>query len=413
MSHEESHDDKPGLGLFEGFGIELEYMIVDAETFDVRPIADRALVEDGAIVSELERGAIAWSNELVSHVIELKTNGPAPTLDGLDALFQQSLVDLSAILEPHGARLLPTAMHPWMRPLEDTVLWPHDYSDVYEAFDRIFGCKGHGWSNLQSMHVNLPYRGDDELRRLHDAIRVVLPLLPALAASSPFVEGAATDLLDNRLEHYRHNCRRLPAVTGHVVPEQVNGEADYRRKVLGAIAEAIAPHDPDGILDPEWVNARGAIVRFVRDSIEIRVIDVQEHPAADLAIAGLVVATLRALIDGRFDDPGELASLPETTLERILLSAIRDADEAVVDEPALLRCFGLPERAHSMADIWRHLAAETLDDARRSTPALATILDRGPLARRMRRAVGDEPGALRALARELADCLHAGRPFLP
>lgn len=406
-------EDKPNLGLFEGFGIELEYMIVDAETFDVRPIADRALVEDGEIVSELERGAIAWSNELVSHVIELKTNGPAPTLDGLDARFQRSVVDLDDVLEPHGARLLPTAMHPWMNPLVDTVLWPHDHSEVYEAFDRIFSCKGHGWSNLQSMHINLPYRGGDELTRLHDAIRVVLPLLPALAASSPFVEGAPTGLLDNRLEHYRHNCRRLPAVTGHVVPERVEGEAAYRRVVLGAIAEAIAPHDPDGILDPEWVNARGAIVRFVRDSIEIRVIDVQEHPAADLAIAGLVVATLRALIGGRLSDPRDLALLHETTLERILLSAMADADRAVVDEPALLRCFGLPERPHAMGDIWRHLAAETLGDEPRSAPALTTILDRGPLARRMADVLGDDPGALRALARELADCLHAGRPFLP
>ncbi len=356
--NDDATDPKPNLGLFEGFGIELEYMIVDAETFDVRPIADRALVENGEIVSELERGPIAWSNELVSHVIELKTNGPAATLDGLDALFQASVVDLDAVLALHGARLLPTAMHPWMNPLTDTVLWPHDYSDVYEAFDRIFGCKGHGWSNLQSMHINLPYRGDDELRRLHDAIRIVLPLLPALAASSPFVEGAPTALLDNRLEHYRNNCRRLPAVTGHVVPERVDGEASYRRVVLGAIAEAIAPHDPDDILDPEWVNARGAIVRFVRDSIEIRVIDVQEHPAADLAIAGLVVATLRALIEGRLSDPSEL-SLHETVLEQVFLTAIRDADRAIVDEPALLRCFGLPERPVPMADVWRHLAAST------------------------------------------------------
>ena len=31
---------KTPLHLFEGYGLELEYMIVDRETFEVRPIAD-------------------------------------------------------------------------------------------------------------------------------------------------------------------------------------------------------------------------------------------------------------------------------------------------------------------------------------------------------------------------------------
>ena len=31
------------LGLFEGWGIELEYMIVDRATLDVRPIGDQLL----------------------------------------------------------------------------------------------------------------------------------------------------------------------------------------------------------------------------------------------------------------------------------------------------------------------------------------------------------------------------------
>jgi hypothetical protein len=48
------------LGLFEGFGIELEYMIVDAGTLDVRPIADRLIeAEYGSVRSEIERGSLA------------------------------------------------------------------------------------------------------------------------------------------------------------------------------------------------------------------------------------------------------------------------------------------------------------------------------------------------------------------
>ncbi len=75
---------KTPLHLFEGFGVELEYMIVDQGSLAVQAIADR-LLEDaaGEIVSDVEFDRIAWSNELALHVIELKTNGPAPSLAGL------------------------------------------------------------------------------------------------------------------------------------------------------------------------------------------------------------------------------------------------------------------------------------------------------------------------------------------
>jgi len=39
------------------------------------------------------------------------------------------------------------------------------------------------------------------------------------------------------------------------------------------------------VLQNEWLNSRGAIARFERDTIEIRVLDSQETPAAELAIA--------------------------------------------------------------------------------------------------------------------------------
>src|SRR5690606_22899704 len=102
------------------------------------------------------------------------------------------------------------AMHPLMRPAE-AVLWAHEYSEVYAAFDRIFNCHGHGWSNLQSVHLNLPFADDAEFARLHAAIRLVLPLLPALAASSPFVEGRASGLPVSRMAFDHGNSAKLPA----------------------------------------------------------------------------------------------------------------------------------------------------------------------------------------------------------
>jgi gamma-glutamyl:cysteine ligase YbdK (ATP-grasp superfamily) len=108
-----------------------------------------------------------------------------------------------------------------MDPLRETKLWPHQNNEIYQAFDRIFDCRGHGWSNLQSCHINFPFETEEEFGRLHAAIRLVLPLLPALAASSPYKEGVRGEDLDTRLATYRTNCARVPLVTGNVIPEQV------------------------------------------------------------------------------------------------------------------------------------------------------------------------------------------------
>ncbi|MBC7792496.1 MAG: glutamate--cysteine ligase, partial [Clostridia bacterium] len=279
------------LHLFEGFGVELEYMVVSAQGLDVHPVVDELFKQyAGTYVSDIERGALVWSNELVTHVVELKTNGPAQKLDDLAAAFQRDIEEIGRTLAGMGARLLPGGAHPWMDPLKETKLWQHDNDVTYAAFDRIFGCKGHGWSNLQSAHLNLPFAGDDEFGRLHAAIRLVLPLLSALSASSPFLDGRRGPALDQRLAVYRTNSKRIPSVCGRVVPEPVYTRADYEERLLSRIYADIAPLDQDGILQDEFLNARGAIARFGRGSIEIRVLDTQECPKADMAIIALTVA---------------------------------------------------------------------------------------------------------------------------
>ena len=76
------------LGLFDAYGVELEYMLVDAETLDVAPTADELLeAAAGEHTDEFENGPIAWNNELALHVIEFKCNGPRPSLAGLATTF--------------------------------------------------------------------------------------------------------------------------------------------------------------------------------------------------------------------------------------------------------------------------------------------------------------------------------------
>jgi glutamate---cysteine ligase / carboxylate-amine ligase len=407
------------LGLFGGVGVELEYMIVRSDDLSVFPVSDRILGRfHGSVESEIRRGKLNWSNELVLHVIELKTHGPVRRLEGLPDVFQKDVTEINGFLDSEGGRLLPGAMHPWMDPLRETRIWPHGYSEVYASYDRIFGCSGHGWANLQSMHLNLPFSDDGEFGRLHAAIRLILPLLPALAASSPVVEGRSTGLLDNRIEYYRHNQVRVPSLTGAVIPEPVYSEAEYRREILERLYRDIAPLDEAGCLQDEWLNSRGAIARFDRHAIEIRLIDVQECPLADLAIAAATTGALRLLASG---DPSECEArraFPTDALSELLLKTIRDGERARIPDVTYQLALGLtPDASATAGAIWGRLLdrmACGFLDPQWHRP-LRTVLERGPLARRILRAIGDDfsRSGIESVYRRLADCLAEGRLFDP
>jgi len=406
------------LHLFEAFGIELEYMIVDARSLNVRPISDHVLRdEQGEPVSEMERGEISWSNELTHHVIEIKTNGPAKSLAPLAGLFQQSVEQINAQLVSAGAHLLPTAMHPWMDPGREMQLWPHEFHTVYEAFDKIFDCRGHGWANLQSTHINLPFAGDEEFGRLHAAIRLILPLLPALAASSPVVEGKRTGRMDSRMDVYRKNSKGVASIAGRVIPEQVFDQATYDREIFQRIFRDIAPYDPEEVLRDEFLNARGAIARFSRGAIEIRVIDVQECPQADVAIAALTIAVLKLLVQETWTSWTEQQSLTIDDLEPAFLCAIDDAGEGCVNQQIFLRQLGLNTPSMSLNDIWQHLYEEVCQHdstfASQYGSVLEIILGEGCLAKRILKSIDDrnDPQTLLETYRSLADCLAQGCMF--
>ncbi|GIW74820.1 MAG: glutamate--cysteine ligase [Phycisphaerales bacterium] len=408
------------LGLFEGFGIELEYMIVDAQTLDVRPVADAlfeaidpAGVRAGEACPDGPDGLVCWSNELAMHVLEMKTARPAGTLDGLAEAFQRHVRIANDALGSLGCCLLPGGAHPWMDPMSETVLWPHEYTEVYRTYDAIFGCQGHGWSNLQSTHVNLPFADDEQFGRLHAAIRLVLPLLPGLAASSPYVDGRAAACADQRLEFYRTNALRVPMMTALVVPEAVFTIEGYRRQILGALYEQLAPLDPAGVLRHEFANARGAIARFDRGAIEIRLLDIQECPAADLAIVRLIVEAVRAHVQERWIDSSAQRAVGVEPLHAQLLACIRDAEAATIDQGAILEAFGVTDGPLPCGALWRRLAEQLLPADHPDRAVLDRILSAGTLATRLRRAAGPSPSRQRlaSVYAELARCLAQGCLF--
>ncbi len=415
------------LGLFEGVGVEIEYMIVDARSLDVLPKSDHVIYSVAReYTSEVERDALAWSNELVLHVLEIKTNGPAASLNGLDSAIMEDVGEIETILESEGGRLMPGAAHPWMDPARETRLWPHEDNEIYAAFDRIFGCTGHGWSNLQCTHLNLPFDGDAEFGRLHAAIRLLLPIIPALAASSPILDGRLTGLMDTRLFCYRENQKKIPSITGELIPEPVYTQRDYEEQILGPMYDDIARYDRDEILKNEWLNARGAIARFDRSAIEIRIIDVQECPSADIAILHAITCVLRAVVSERWQPLERQKRAVTGMLNSILVATTHTAEAAMIRDRDYLEAFGIHAKEASARDVWHHLMETVI--ARESgltdawSRALSTVLNEGPLARRIVRAVaGNEPSLaarlalngddLREVYSRLCDCLKENRMF--
>jgi len=405
------------FSLFERFGVELEYMIVRRGDLRIAPWSDRVLLgPDGKPVSDIERGNVTWSNELTAHVIELKTTDPVASLEGYAEAFASEIGELNRQLASHDAMLLPTAMHPLMRP-EESVLWSHDNNDIYAAFDRIFDCRGHGWSNLQSVHLNLPFANDDEFARLHAAIRLVLPLLPALAASSPVVEGEVTGFADNRLAYYRNNSAKIPELCGRVIPEPVYSEADYHRAIFEPIGRALAPHDPDGVLESVFSNSRGAIARFDRGSIEIRLLDLQECPAADLAIVRTIVALLRELVAETQLPLADQQTATVDELASVFNACVEQGDSTNIEIPILHRAFGWKgSNVPTAHELWRTAIIRLNPVRDASLPeqtALQTYLAQGSLSRRITTALGSSPTleSITALYRKLAEGAAENRVF--
>lgn len=181
-------------------------------------------------------------------------------------------------------------MHPLLT-LDQTTYWDHDEQDYYQAYDRLFGIRQHGWLNIK-LQINIPYKDEQELVGMFNKIRSLMPYLVAVTASSPFVEGQVQFL-------YGQPAGVLPKKSGSNppdLPECDSREAGGNKRLcrdqpqyLSGIEKAAC----SDTLPREWVNSRGEIVRFTRRCLEIKAIDEQECLHSDMAICAFIMALLR------------------------------------------------------------------------------------------------------------------------
>lgn len=403
------------LPAFSAFGIELEYMLVDRRTLDIRPMADR-LLEEACHAHKNE--LIDCSNELVLHVVEIKNPSPGP-LAALAAGFQQQIERLNTHLAPVNACLMPTGMHPWMDPVQETVLWPHDDQAIYATYHQLFDCYRHPWANVQSMHINLPFASDAEFEKLLAAVRLLLPILPAIAASSPLADGRLTGFMDYRMQVYPEQSPAQPTIVGSLIPEVVRTRAEHESCVLAPMYKAIEALDPLQRLRHEWLNARGAIPRFDRHAIEIRVMDTQECPQADIALAALVIDLAHLLYQNAFASLQTQQDFSTERLSRILAACTRDAEQAVIDDARYLSILGYRGERCTAQALWQHLGERLQSHNAQHLGLWQThlqlTLEQGPLARRIVRALGGggSRAALYKVYARLVQTLADGKAFIP
>lgn len=314
-------------------GTEHEYSINDKDWRPL-PISDEIIRRlSGEITDEIKFGDIAVSKELQKHAIELIPSRPG-SLSFLEENLYGGLRNLYSALNCEY-KFLGLGMHPLLT-LDQTAYWNYNEQEYYEAYDRLFNIKQHGWLNIQALQVNIPYVNKEKLVPMFNKMRSLIPYLVAVSASSPFVEGKLTSNMDNRLAYYRENQRKMPQICNSILPEKLTSVDDYV-KINSCIFDELRRCGAD-ILCHEWVNSRGVIVRFSRRCLELKAVDEQECLHSDMAISAFLLALLRSDLSLE-DDESSLRAMLEDAIkygtERMrpeLQKVYRSAFEAATDE---------------------------------------------------------------------------------
>jgi len=400
---------------FEVAGIELEYPIVD-QNLDVARLVEPAFrILAGRGTSDIDLGAVAFSNEFADHVFEIKTAEPVASMIEAEQMLFEGLQRFNAVLrDEFDARLLPTGMHPWFDP-QDARLWTRSGLRIYTTYARLFDVRTHGWMNVQASHINLPFGDETETVAMLTAAALLIPYLPAIAATTPAFDGSLQHYTDSRLYWLTRHQARIPESMGHIVPEYVSSFSEYRRTILQPMYDALDRLRDAGAIRHEFFNTRSAILRFSRKALEVRALDTQECVKVDTAFAAFVRAALRDLT-GRVLS-GEVEPPRHEILVEDFQRTIQDGSVAIVNAPHV----DVPGERNAAAVITELLKRARPHAAEGEQPyfdLLERIAASGSLSERIRAKVesaGDSPEVqaemLRRIYLELSDCLENNQPW--
>jgi carboxylate-amine ligase len=280
-------------------GLEEEFAILDPQSLDLAPRFEE-LRDAAAGVDPLLREHI--TGELISSEIEIISGAGADLADALRRQRERRRA-LFGLASARAAELGATGTHPWADYREQPVIDTEHYHRVEE------GLKYVAWrNNTFSLHVHVGVRDIDRAVQVCDRMRPLLPLLLAVSANSPFLDGRLAGLHSARTQTFTRSFPRCG------VPYAFGGWPAFRRYI-----ELLIRTNSIIEFTQVWWSVRP---HFSYGTVEVRICDAQSTAAESDALAGLIVACVaQAVLEL---DAGVVAEpLPGYLIEENIWRAIR------------------------------------------------------------------------------------------
>jgi glutamate---cysteine ligase / carboxylate-amine ligase len=289
--------------VFEGstdftVGLEEEFAILDPGTLAMVPRYEelRAAADADPLLAPSVAG------ELIASEIEIRS-GRGETLAEARERQREYRLALFALAREHGAALGSTGTHPWADYRRQQIIDTEHYHRVEQGLQYV------AWrNNTFSLHVHVGIRGADRAVQVCDRLRPVLPVLLAISASSPFVDGRDSGLHSARTQTFTRNFPRCG------IPDAFGGWDEYARYIAFLV-------DTGSIVEytQVWWSVRP---HFAFGTVEVRICDAQVSAAESDSLAALIVACV-AQAARDIDEGVPHADLPPRLIEENMWRAIR------------------------------------------------------------------------------------------
>jgi carboxylate-amine ligase len=279
-------------------GIEEEFALLDAGDLGLTARFDE--LRDGAADDPVLCDSVA--GELIASEIEIRS-GRGEDLAAAIAAQRDRRRRLFALAQERGIALGATGTHPWSDYREQHIIQTDHYRRVED------GLKYVAWrNNTFSVHVHVGIRGADRAVLVCDRLRPVLPLLLAISANSPFLDGSDSGLHSARTQTFTKSFPRcgVPDVFG-----DWNAFADYIAFLTGT--RSIVEYTQ------VWWSIRP---HFAFGTVEVRICDAQATAAESDGLAALIVACV-AQAARDVDEGIPYADLPNRLIEENVWRALR------------------------------------------------------------------------------------------
>jgi glutamate---cysteine ligase / carboxylate-amine ligase len=288
-------------------GIEEEFSILDPQTLDLLPRFEE--LRDAAAGDPVLHDAI--TGELICSEIEI-ISGVGLDLHSALARQRERRARLFALVAEHDLGLGATGTHPWADYREQPIIDTEHYRRVED------GLKYVAWrNNTFSLHVHMGVRDIDRAVRVCDRLRAVLPLLLAISANSPYLDGRDSGLQSARTQSFTKSFPRCG------IPDTFGSWQAYR-----AYMEFLVRTRSIVEFTQVWWSVRP---HFSFGTVEVRICDAQATAQESEALASLMAACIAQATrdvdeDVPFDDPA-----PRLLVENLWRATRYGLDGSLID----------------------------------------------------------------------------------